>query len=174
MGSIKTHKRLGIVAMTLSPYLKANQLSDVLAAVQTMALLQYYRHSTEDWAFFISGDKKKEGHWRDVFDDHPEFFRKATGGKYSLILRRASPRRFHTKEGRAITSEEFEALSEERKADVSRSPVSDSQLRLLMDLAINLHQNAIEAKRDKRWWFAPALSFIASFGATFIAINMKH
>ena len=44
-----------------------------------------------------------------------------------------------------------------------RAAVSEAQIKILMDEAINLHSNELEASRDWRWWIAPALSFAGSF-----------
>src|SRR5258708_8676877 len=76
-------------------YLKPNRLGDVLAVIQTMAVYSRYRATYETWAFVISGTREKADHWKAVFDDHPEFFKPAPirNASYSLILRRALPRR---------------------------------------------------------------------------------
>jgi hypothetical protein len=148
-----------------SPYLQPGRLNDVLAAIQTMALYRYYRLSVEDWAELISNSKEAGPRWRKVFDDHPEFFRPSVlhPDHYALGWRRALPRRYHYITKAIITSDEYNKLSEEEKKYYSRPPVPESQIKTLMDLAITLHQRAIDQARDWRWWVAPVLAFAGSF-----------
>jgi hypothetical protein len=97
-----------------SPYLKGEGLGDVLAAIQAMALHERYRQSCADWAEWISGDKSRSDYWRQVFDDHPEFFRRSyADDDYSLILRRA-----------LVT-----------QPQQNRPALSETQIKLLMDEA---------------------------------------
>jgi hypothetical protein len=57
------------------PYLMPGRLPEVLAAMQTMAILDRYRLPPDKWADLISGDASKGSYWEGVFNDHPEFFR---------------------------------------------------------------------------------------------------
>jgi hypothetical protein len=157
------------------PYLKPNRLNDVVAALQMMGLNNRYRLAPEDWAERISGDRMKADYWSDVFADHPEFFRKATEnlGHYALVVRRALPRRYDPKRARTLTYEEYSRLPQEGKDELSRPPVSEVQLKLLLDTAINLHKNAIDAERDWRWWVTPIVTFITSFGGALLALWLK-
>jgi hypothetical protein len=153
-----------------SPYLKPNRLGDVLAAIQTMAVYGRYRVSCATWADRISGDKEKARHWRTVFEEHPEFFRRsANADNYSLALRRAHPRRFHRGNREILSDEEYEALKDEEKKDISRAPLQEAQIRILTDIAINLHARAVDAHRDWRWWVAPVLSLFGSFVGAILA-----
>ena len=66
---------------------------------------------------------------------------------------------------------------ENRNKYLTRPPVSESQLKTLMDTAINLHQSAIDASRDRRWFVAPGVAAIAScvgfiLGASFQAFRL--
>src|SRR5215471_402453 len=74
-----------------NPYLKRNRLADVLAAIQALALRESFNNSTAEWARLISGNKEHEQRWQEVFDDHPEFFRKSDTreGFYQLVWRRS-------------------------------------------------------------------------------------
>lgn len=146
-----------------SPYLKANRLADVLAAIQTMAVYGKYRATCTEWADRISGDSLKVGHWRTIFDEHPEFFRPSSyPDNYALALRRAQPRRFHRGKRQIISDDEWDSLSPDEKQKVDRPPLTEGQIKLLTDSAINLHGREIDVSRDWRWWVAPALSFFAS------------
>jgi hypothetical protein len=161
----------GGIDMLESPYLKHNRIADVLAALQVMALNSPYRMSCKDWAFKISGDEEKSKYWRAIFDEHPEFFRKSTlsDDSYALIWRRALPRRYDRATKQLITDAEYDALSAQEKAKITRPAVPESQIKTLMDMAVDLHSRAVEANRDWRWWIAPALSFGGSFVGALIA-----
>ena len=59
-----------------SPYLKdINRLADVISAIQVMASYKFYKLDFKAWAMRISGDENNDGHWKNIFLDHPEFFR---------------------------------------------------------------------------------------------------
>ncbi len=151
--------------MLKSPYLKNNRLADVLAALQVMALNARYTNSCEEWADKISGDKSRSDYWKTIFEEHPEFFRRAAAGNndsYALIWRRVL-QRYNVDTQKVITLAEYRALSDQEQRKISRPPVPESQIKTLMDMAINLHGRAIEASRDWRWWIAPAVSFAGSF-----------
>jgi hypothetical protein len=142
-----------------SPYLKPNRLGDVLAAIQAMALHKQYRQSCADWADWISGEKNRSDYWEQVLDDHPEFFRRSRVDRdYALIWRRA-----------LVTNKEYEALTEQEKQKVGQPAVPEAQIKTLVDMAINLHGEALAASRDWRWWIAPAVSFAGSFFGAILA-----
>ena len=146
-----------------SPYLKPGRLADLLAAIQTMALYARYRRPAEDWAHLIAGDKAQASHWKALFEDHPEFFRPSTAfpGHYALVWRRAgTPIDYTTEKG------------EKRR---SRPMVPEGQIKTLLDTAINLHQRAVDAHRDRRWWITPSTAVIcALIGAVVGAIIKAH
>jgi hypothetical protein len=149
-----------------SPYLHPGRLPDLLAAIQSMALHERYRRSAADWADLRSGDKNKASHWKAVFEQHPEFFRPSINypGDFALVWRRAGNNRYHRRLGRVLDREEYDALTEEdRKRFISRAPVPEGQIKTLLDTAIGLHKNAMEAHRDWRWWTTPASAIVSSF-----------
>jgi hypothetical protein len=41
-------------------------------------------------------------------------------------------------------------------------------MRMLIDLAVPLHDQAIAAKQDRRWWVTPVLSVLGSFGGAYV------
>lgn len=62
-----------------SPYTaNSGRLAEVVAAIQAMAVYSYHMRSFAHWAVAISGEKSKAPHWRQVFEEHPEFFRPDT------------------------------------------------------------------------------------------------
>lgn len=155
--------------MTDAPYLKKNRLADVIAAIQSTAMNERSSLACRNWAEIVSGDVSKEGHWRAVFDEHPEFFRKSPNNidHYALVWRRALPRRYYRPEGRLLSQNEFEALSAEEMKLVSRPPVPETQIETLVDIAITLHAKQEDQNRDRRWWIPIVASFLGSVvGAT--------
>jgi hypothetical protein len=147
-----------------SPYLKPNRLQDVLSAMQTMSLYHRYRLPFEEWAELISGEEGKVEHWKLIFDEHPEFFRKSAAfpGHYALIWRRALSNRWHMREQRYVTEEEYKVLRPQRHEILGRQPIPEAQIKTLMDTAMQLHQRAIEAHRDRRWWLPISATVLGS------------
>lgn len=158
--------------MTEVPYLKPNRLADVIAAIQFMSLNVRSSQPCEKWADYISGDKGKADHWREVFDDHPEFFRKSPDNvdHYALIWRRASPRLFYRKEDRLLSKPEYDQLSAEERTFVSRVRVPDAEIKTLIDIAIELHAKAREQHTDWRWWVPTVASFVGSLVAVLLGV----
>jgi hypothetical protein len=157
------------VAGRRSPYLIDRRLADVIAAIQALASNEFYERRCEKWAGVIVGDEAAADYWRAVFDDHGEFFR-STGrdGRefYSLIARRALP---HMEKATrniiydADYKERTAALEQaEKRATFGRPALPDTQIKMLIDIAISLHTKAVDAGRDWRWWLAPAAAFAAS------------
>lgn len=158
--------------MTKSPYLKPNRLADVIAAIQFMALNERSSQPCDKWAHYISGDVAKADHWRAVFNEHPEFFRKSPDNEdhYALVWRRASPRLFYRKEDRLLTKPEFDQLPAAEQSFVSRVRVPEAEIKTLVDIAIELHSKAREQQIDWRWWVPIAASFVGALIAVLLGI----
>jgi hypothetical protein len=137
-----------------SPYLHDPQrLADVIAAVQAMGTYKFYKMTFGGWADRITADESKADYWKNIFEEHPEFFRLDTEReRASLVWRRQYPKRFHVDQERRLSVEEYEALSHEGKRRVSRDPLTPQDIKALVDTAINLHSRAIELQHEKRWW----------------------
>src|SRR5687767_14487112 len=76
-------------------YLKKERLADVIAAIQALGAYKYYKLDFDEWADRITGDKAKSDYWKDVFKEHPEFFRISTRqDQVSLVWRRQLPKNF--------------------------------------------------------------------------------
>ncbi len=142
----------------LSPYLRdPGRLGDVIAAIQAMATYKFYKLSFAGWADRMSADEALADRWKLVFLEHPEFFRlDSTREKASLVWRRQFPKRYDVDAEKALTSAEYETLTNEQKIRVSRVPLSSSDIKALVDTAVNLHSRALEHQKDKRWWVALA------------------
>jgi hypothetical protein len=125
-----------------------------------------------EWADKISGDKGKADYWKAIFIEHSEFFRKSSlrnNDNYALIWRRALPSRYDPQTRQLITDLQYDALTAQEKARITRPPIPESQIKTLMDMAVDLHGKAVEASRDWRWWIGPGLSFTGSLIGALIA-----
>lgn len=156
-----------------SPYIKnENRLSDVIAAIQVMAVYKFYKLSFEEWADRIVGDKSKAEYWKKVFNDHPEFFRlDQSRTKASLVWRRSYPKNFNVDTRQTISSGEYINLSDQDKARISRSTLTNNDIQTLITSAINLSSIAEESKKNKDWW-KPAMFALLGviLGSLIIAI----
>lgn len=77
------------------------------------------------------------------------------GGQY--------PKRFNTRTSTLVSYEEWKALDEKDEQIISRKPLEPNETTTLIQTAINLHDSAIQAQQNKRWWipvFTGILSFI--------------
>lgn len=154
-------------SISSSPYLAdSNRLGDVIAAIQAMATYKFYKLPFSGWADRISADESQAEKWRQVFQQHPEFFRlDSAKEKASLVWRRQFPKRFHVDEARVLSAKEYDALTSEQKTRISRTPLTPSDIKALVDTAVNLHSRALEHQKDKRWWIALASAGGGLFGA---------
>jgi hypothetical protein len=145
-----------------SPYLaNSGRLADVIAAIQGMGTNKFYKLSFEGWADRITANKNQALYWKNVFEQHPEFFRlDGAREKASLVWRRQYPKRFHVDLEKRLSVEEFQALSEEQKGRVSRGPLTPDDIKALVDTAISLHSRALESEHARKWWIPLASSAI--------------
>ena len=164
-----------VIGSHTSPYLKSEQrLGDVIAAIQAMGIYRYYLGSFKTWAKRISGDEALEGHWKTVFEEHPEFFRlDAEKEKAGLVLRRQRPKRYDTETGEIITRATYRSLSKEDQKKISREPITPDQISALIDVAIKMHTRASEQARDKRWWIPPSLAFVGALAGALVSALLK-
>jgi hypothetical protein len=144
--------------MKESPYLKNdNRLADVLSAIQVMSVYRYYKLSFAMWSDRISGTEDEATKWEQVFKEHPEFFRlDSSRTKASLVWRRNYTKRFDPKTEEMLSKEEFRQLGDKEKGGVSRSPLSNDSISILIRTAVDLHDKALARKQDKRWWYSVA------------------
>lgn len=155
--------------MDKSPYIaNPNRLADVIAAIQAMGVYKFHMRTFAEWAESIAGDKSKGDYWKNIFEDHPEFFRLDTSRRFvSLVWRRQYPKRFHVDREQRLSVDEYNALSEQDKKRVSRDPLLPSDIKTLIDTAINLHARAVELQREGRWWVPLVASAVGGLiGAT--------
>jgi hypothetical protein len=50
-------------------------LADVIAAIQAMGTYKFYKLPFDGWADRITADKSQADHWKNIFEEHPEFLR---------------------------------------------------------------------------------------------------
>jgi hypothetical protein len=151
----------------MSPYLSdGSRLSDVIAAIQAMGSYKFYWLNFATWSDRISGDETRADYWQRVFEEHPEFFRldSARNGA-ALVWRRQYPKRFHVDLERRLTVEEYKKLSEEEKKRVSRDALSASDIKALIDTAVDLHSRALDQHKERRWWLPILTAVGALLGA---------
>jgi len=92
--------------------------------------------------------QRKGEFWKNIFLDHPEFFRINSSEKaVSLVLRRTYQKRYYVDIEKTVTKEECDRLKAEGKGDrISRTPLSNQDIQMPINTAINLHSRALEGK----------------------------
>jgi hypothetical protein len=150
--------------MAESPYLRDDaRLADVIAAIQAMSIYKFYKLDFAGWSDRISGDPGKGEHWKQVFVEHPEFFRLDTvRERASLIARRQHPKNYDVDARKQIERGEFLAMDSSQKTRVSRSPLSQGEIASLIQTAVELHSRAMEQAKDRRWWLPVLTAFIGA------------
>lgn len=126
----------------MSPYLKPNRLQDIIGALQIMGSYREYKMEIDDWKEIIENDPLSAQSWRNVFTEHPEFFRKNDKDLFSLMWRKGMPHQQN-----------------------SRAPLSGDQTKALLDVALEFHAKAQEDRRDKRWAIPILAAIIGFLGA---------
>ncbi len=136
-----------------SPYLQnEKRLADVIAAIQTLATYKFYQLTFAQWADRITDDLAQAAHWKQVFEQHPEFFRlDSTREKVSLVWRRQHHKLYHIDLDKNISKQEYWQLSDEEKEKVTRTPLNSSEITALIDAAIKLYSQQLENRNDQRW-----------------------
>jgi hypothetical protein len=129
--------------MMRSPYLEANRLQDVIAALQFLGTYKDYKLSAQEWDKQLKSQPMSAGGlWSRLFSEHPEFFRESDSG-VSLVWRRALR---HDEEDR-------------------RPPLESKDIGMMIDAAIRLRQAAVEDRRERRWWLPIVVAVITFIGA---------
>jgi hypothetical protein len=158
---------------TLSPYIaNSNRLADVIAAIQVMGEYAYHMSRFEKWAERISGDASKGEYWKQVFEQHPEFFRLDTTRQMASLVWRRQKAKSYDPESRVVLSTE-QLLARPDGAPLSRPPLEASDIKALIEAAIALHANEVELQRYRKWWAPLAASALGALigalaGAIFV------
>ena len=158
-----------------SPYI-ANQyrLADVLAAIQVMGTYRFSGRTVEAWSELLGKHPRSADTWLSVFQEHPEFFRvEGSAGYQTLVLRRSQPRVYDTTADSEISRTEFSQLPQNRRSHISRKPLLPEQILALADLAVKLHSQALERRRELRWWIIALVTTASSFVGALVAATVK-
>lgn len=149
--------------MSKSPYLKSQRLADVIAAIQVMGTYKFYKLDFLGWSTRITGSESNADYWKQVFTEHPEFFRlNQDKNKVSLVWRRSHQRNFHVDRQEILSRIEIEQLPEEERGKrISRTPLSNGDIATLISTAVDLHSRAIESEKEKRWLLPSLVTVLA-------------
>lgn len=145
-----------------SPYLATpERLADVIAAIQTLGTYKFYKLDFASWADRISGDSSQGEYWKDVFEQHPEFFRlDSEREKASLVSRRQHQKRYSVDRLEVISKDEFNSLNEDEKKRISRTPLAPEEIGVLINTAVELHSRALEEKKHSRFLWPSIIGLI--------------
>lgn len=146
-----------------NPYLTDGRLGDVIAAITVLGTYPFYKLTAARWSYRIGSSEDRADHWRQVFQEHPEFFRPASGGdKFSLVWRRQFRRNYRIDETPEVVPDyEIDGTTEDR---VSRRPLEPAEVTELIGVAIKLHDRALEQAKARVWWLplaAAGLSLVS-------------
>ena len=72
------------------------------------------------------------------------------------MWRRQFPKLYNVDTGQVISKEDYNRLSGAQKLRISRVPLSSTDIKALVDTAVNLHSRALEYQKERRWWAALA------------------
>ena len=84
------------------------------------------------------------------------------------MWRRQFVKRYDVDQERVLTADEAtEILWGPRSNRLSRNPLTASDIKTLIDTAVNLHNRALEHEKDKRWWI-PVFSAVGALIGSFL------
>lgn len=135
-----------------------NRLADVIAAIQVMATYKFYKRDFSRWAERIEGKDERGIYWKNIFEQHPEFFRlDSNQEKASLVWRRNYQKLYDVDEEEKISRDTYKGLTATEKERISRTPLTNSDISTLINTAINIHSGELDHKKDSRWWISGAI-----------------
>ena len=76
------------------PYADSSRLADVMALIQVLALDKHSHRSEDGLREELQGNPRSAGNWREIAEQHPEFFRVRETGTHqvSLVARHVLPK----------------------------------------------------------------------------------
>jgi hypothetical protein len=162
-----------------SPYLKHPQrLADIMAAIQVMAESEWDRRTLDDWKRFLGEKPVSAKVWKEVFESHPEFFgiepRKKGGENAFLRVRRAFKRYDIEEPEKELSHPEAEELIQKDASvedRLTRKPLSDDLLEVLLKIAIEQQARALALVEAGHWWVSPVSALLGVIlGAVLAAV----
>lgn len=149
-----------------NPYRHPGRLADVIGAITALGIYRHYKLSFPEWSERIANNRDHAEKWGSLMSEHPEFFRiSAEDQRASLVWRRQNPKSYDTRNGCEITRQQFKDMGDEERIYISRRPLEPSELTALINVAISLHERAIDEHKANKWWVHIAVAFLAFFGA---------
>ncbi|MDP2214098.1 hypothetical protein [Phenylobacterium sp.] len=142
-----------------NPYLTDGRLGDVVAAITVLGTYPFYKLSPARWAKRIGGSEQRADHWRRVFLEHPEFFRLASDEKFSLVWRRQFRRNYRVDDVHEVDPDY--AIDGTTEDLVSRRPLEPAEVIELVNVAIKLHDRALEQDKTRLWWMPLAAAAVS-------------
>lgn len=164
--------------MKRSPYLRSNdRLGDVVSAIQTLGTYRFYKLTPEKWSERICGSDNQKERWIKVFREHSEFFRFSSSDRMvSLVLRRQKPKLFDVDTLELVSRTERQCRSAEGRSRISRAPLTESELQMLIGVATSLHSKALQDRQDGRWWYPVAVTLVTAMiglGGVWLGATLK-
>lgn len=139
-----------------------------------MAVYKFYKLPFAGWADRISADESQAEKWKQIFLQHPEFFRlDSAREKASLVWRRQFPKRYDVDQERVLSGDEYGRLSDDEKRRISRTPLAPSDIRALVDTAVNLHSRALDQQKDGRWWIGIVAGLLGGVVGSLVGVVLK-
>lgn len=131
-------------------YLQEGRLADVLALIQVLSLDEHAHRSEAGLSDELQGGPATAGSWRQLAQEHPEFFRVRATGEHvvSLTARHVMPR-----------------------IDGIRPPLPADFTYQLLRTAVELHDRQVEASERWRAWIpviAVIITGLFTMGAVYL------
>jgi hypothetical protein len=158
-----------------SPYLKHPQrLPEILAAIQVMGAHRIDSLRLEQWEERLGKKPGSADSWKDLFEDHPEFFQrrlKDNRERWVLTWRLAYDSVYDHMEGKEYNL--TYAREHETDGKFSRKPLNTDEIAALLKAAIELQTRATAFEERQRWLITAAISFITAVAIAVLTSALK-
>lgn len=155
------------------------RLADLISAIQIMGTYKFAVRRVDRWKKRLGPVPVSAPSWLEVFTQHPEFFsviRLSDGTleadpQVALAWRRSKERNYDTFKQESIGRDEAKAIAETDPEDgatrLSRPPLSTTEISLLVQLALDLHERELKHQQERRWWYAVVLGVAGLVASAF-------
>lgn len=159
------------------------RLADLIAAIQVMGTYRFAVRRLDRWERRLGRTPLSADTWREVFTQHPEFFtviresspQQSGNPNAALVWRRSKERNFDTHAHATVPREVAVVIAErdpENNAQqLSRAPLDSSEISMLVNLAVDLHERDLKHKQERRWWFAALVAIAGVLVSLFTALS---